>query len=154
MKAIHASSKAFKHLRAVVSLAHDRLGDETCRREDAIFRDADRALAGVRHARVMADMHEAVTSRSGQRANAMAFPPWALVASRIGRFRQQPQTAARTRGTREAEVLVELWPTVGSAPRLIATGVEPAADRTGSADRRFAVLGVMESVRARGCDRP
>jgi hypothetical protein len=74
MTAIHASSKAFKHLRAVVSLAHNRLGDETYRREDETCRDADRAVAGFRDARVMADMHEAVTSRSGQRAQCDGVP--------------------------------------------------------------------------------
>jgi hypothetical protein len=39
---------------------------------------------------------------------------------------QQPQTAARTLGTREAEVLVELWPTIGLRAPLIATGRQAA----------------------------
>lgn len=60
-EAIHESRKAFKRVRALVCLARDALGDETYRRENETFRDAGRALASVRDARVMVDTLEDLT---------------------------------------------------------------------------------------------
>src|SRR3954452_25528395 len=52
-EAIHEALKDMKKLRAVLRLARDELGDEVYRRENECFRDAARAMSGVRDADVM-----------------------------------------------------------------------------------------------------
>ncbi len=52
-EAVHEARKDMKKLRAVLRLARDELGDEVYRRENECFRDAARALSGVRDADAM-----------------------------------------------------------------------------------------------------
>ena len=52
-EAVHEARKDMKKLRALLRLARDELGDEVYRRENTCFRDAARALSGVRDADVM-----------------------------------------------------------------------------------------------------
>ena len=61
--AVHEARKAFKRLRALVRLARDELGDELYRRENDTFRDAGRALSGVRDAAVLVETLEDVSAR-------------------------------------------------------------------------------------------
>jgi CHAD domain-containing protein len=57
----------------VVRLARDGLGEETYRRENETFREAGRALSGVRDARVMVDTLEDLTARYGDEIPDGAF---------------------------------------------------------------------------------
>src|SRR4051794_16319095 len=52
-EAVHEARKDMKKLRAVLRLARDELGDDVYRHENECFRDAARALSGVRDADVM-----------------------------------------------------------------------------------------------------
>jgi CHAD domain-containing protein len=52
-EAVHEARKDMKKLRALLRLVRGGLGDKAFRRENALFRDAGRELAGVRDADVM-----------------------------------------------------------------------------------------------------
>jgi CHAD domain-containing protein len=67
--AVHETRKAFKRLRALVRLARDELGDEVYRRENTTFRDAGRALSGVRDAAVLvATLDDVIARYAGELA--------------------------------------------------------------------------------------
>jgi CHAD domain-containing protein len=61
--AVHETRKSLKRLRAVVRLARDELGDEAYRRENVVFRDAGRRLAGARDSQVLLETLDALTDR-------------------------------------------------------------------------------------------
>ncbi|MDQ4041231.1 MAG: CHAD domain-containing protein [Actinomycetota bacterium] len=71
--AVHEARKALKRLRALLRLVRDEIGDEVYRRENTTFRDAGRALSGVRDARVMADTLGALTERHEEELPPDAF---------------------------------------------------------------------------------
>jgi CHAD domain-containing protein len=61
--AVHEARKDMKKLRALLRLVRGDLGDKAFRRENAVFRDAGRELAGVRDADVMLATLEALQER-------------------------------------------------------------------------------------------
>jgi CHAD domain-containing protein len=71
--AVHEARKAFKRLRALARLARDELGDEAYRRENETFRDAGRALSGVRDAAVLLDTVDDVIARHAGELSDGAF---------------------------------------------------------------------------------
>ena len=60
---VHEARKAFKRVRALVRVGRDALGDEAYRRENRIFRDAGRRLAGARDAAVLVQTLDDLTAR-------------------------------------------------------------------------------------------
>jgi CHAD domain-containing protein len=61
--AVHETRKSLKRLRAIARLARDELGDEAYRRENVVFRDAGRRLAGARDSQVLLETLDALTDR-------------------------------------------------------------------------------------------
>jgi CHAD domain-containing protein len=115
-EAIHEARKGFKRLRALVRLARDGLGDEIYRHENETFRDAGRALSGVRDARVMVDTLEDLTSRYGDEIPAGGFAGLhdALTAEAQAAHEQVNNDAAAVRRVlvtlQAARARVESWP--------------------------------------------
>jgi CHAD domain-containing protein len=64
-KAIHATRKRLKRLRALVRLARGTIGDPTYAQENVAYRDAGRGLAAGRDAQVMLETLDALTHRAG-----------------------------------------------------------------------------------------
>ena len=112
--AVHEARKDMKKLRALLRLVRGELGDKTFRRENALFRDAGRELAGVRDADVMLATLGALEERH----------PGELSEKAAGDLRQaleahKIRTAAGTRGQasgaaiemlEEARRRVATWP--------------------------------------------
>ena len=152
-EAIHESRKAFKRLRALVRLARDELGDETYRRENEIFRDAGRALSGVRDARVMVDTLEGVTSRYGDEIPAGGFAGLhgALSAEARAAHERVENDAAAVRGVlgklRAARARVDTWPLPqDEGLRVLAPGFERIYRRGRRAERAAAAETSTEAL--------
>jgi CHAD domain-containing protein len=62
-EAVHEARKAFKRVRALLRLARDELADDVYRRENETFRDAGRALSGVRDAAVLVETLDDIRTR-------------------------------------------------------------------------------------------
>lgn len=140
--AIHESRKAFKRLRALVRLARDRLGDEVYRRENETFRDAGRALSGVRDAQVMVDTLEDLRDRYEDELPDGAFGGLheALVAEARAAHDRIAGDATVVRDVlaslREARAHVDTWPLPGDeGVSLLAPGLERVYRRGRRAQR-------------------
>lgn len=64
-RAIHATRKRMKRLRALVRLARGAIGQRTYAEENAAYRDAGRGLAASRDAQVLLETLDALTGRAG-----------------------------------------------------------------------------------------
>lgn len=62
-EAVHETRKRLKRLRASLRLERCAIGDETCRRENAAFRDLGERLSGPRDARVLIETLDALGER-------------------------------------------------------------------------------------------
>jgi CHAD domain-containing protein len=76
---VHETRKRLKRLRAALRLERFAVGDETYRRENAIFRDLGKRLSAPRDARVLIETLDALSQRFGDE----------LPADRIGPLRNQ-----------------------------------------------------------------
>lgn len=74
-KAVHTSRKAFKRVRAIIRVAHDGLGDAVVERDNAALRDAGRALASARDAKVAVDSIDGLLARDPKGVDVAAAAP-------------------------------------------------------------------------------
>lgn len=72
-EAVHDARKRFKKLRATLRLVRSDLGEKRYRRADARFRDAGRALSGLRDADVLLATLDALAKRAGDKTTRKMF---------------------------------------------------------------------------------
>ena len=96
-KAIHATRKRIKRLRALVRLARGAIGEDRYAQENVAFRDAGRGLAGARDAHVMLETLDALTQRAGD-----ALPERITAALRLRLQRECDEAIASQSGARLA----------------------------------------------------
>jgi CHAD domain-containing protein len=152
-EAIHEARKALKRLRALVRLARDELGDEVYRRENDTFRDAGRALSGVRDVQVMADALGELARRHEDELPDGAFAGLhdALAAeAQAAHERIEEDAAVRDDvvGTlRATRARVDTWPVpAGASLRVLAPGFERIYRRGRRAQRAAAKDGSTEAL--------
>jgi CHAD domain-containing protein len=111
-EAVHEARKDMKKLRALLRLVRGELGGKAFRRENAVFRDAGRELAGVRDADVMLATLHALEERHPGELSAAGALRQALEAHKIrtaaGSRVQASQAAIEM--LEEARRRVSTWP--------------------------------------------
>lgn len=127
-EAIHEARKALKRLRAAIRLSRDLLGDDRYRRENAVLRDAGRALSGPRDAQVLLETLNGVTER--HRVD-LSGPGWlrlreTLAASAHAANAEDGDAGAEVRGSLlDARERVATWPLPqDGGPEALAPGFE------------------------------
>jgi CHAD domain-containing protein len=110
--AVHDVRKRFKRMRALVRLARDELGKDVYQQENAAFREAGRAFAGARDAKVLVDTLDGLKKRHSDELPAGAFAglrdALAADASDAGnRTEQVPEAIA---GLESARARIAAWP--------------------------------------------
>lgn len=136
-EAVHEARKDLKRARAVVRLLRDQLGDETYRRENALYRDTGRSLSGARDAKVLVDTLDSLIARF-----AAELPEGAFAALRAQLAAESEAEHARLR--RDGDAIASALPRLGVGRDRIATW--PLAE---GADRAALAPG-LERIYRRG----
>jgi CHAD domain-containing protein len=126
-EAIHGARKDMKKLRTVLRLLRDPLGRKRCKRENARFRDAARALSASRDAEVKAETLDSLAEHEGD-LPADAVEAWRKI---LARDREAATEAARDQPAHaEAISLIEAgfeeirgWDLEGDSWRTVESGL-------------------------------
>jgi len=99
-EAVHACRKSFKRVRATLRLVRDELGDETYRRENAVFRGLGQGLSSARDSQVLVETLDSLRDRHVDELHPDAFglPRAELVADhKAAELRMREDTEATAR---------------------------------------------------------
>lgn len=129
--AVHAARKEFKRLRALLRLARPALGRKCFDKENAVFRDAGRALAAVRDAQALvaafdkliepAAARERVSADAAVRVHSELEHDLAIVEQVVALPAQLPAVLAELEAARKR--VKDDWPLAGDDWRLVGDGL-------------------------------